>query len=222
MSIDSDPQLYSSGYERNRLDRYWTDPWMTQELFRTLNTQLGIGIPGPVWEPAAGRGDMSQAIRDYGNVSVYSSDIDMSKFDPLIGPGHENSFLHEFEIPLAFEMPCQSIITNPPYSQPYRGIAIDFIKQGLGFFDDGINFMAMLFRSEFCSGKTRNNIFGECRHDMGELVLTTRPRWDYGNPDAPKKASPRHNFSWFLWWKTRHERNTPFQLFSYLNKAKRA
>jgi hypothetical protein len=29
MAKDDDPQLYASGYERNRLDRYWTNPWMT-------------------------------------------------------------------------------------------------------------------------------------------------------------------------------------------------
>lgn len=212
MSKQNDPQLFASGYERNRLDRYWTNPWMTNELFRCLENH--ITIPGFVWECAAGRGDMSRAIRENGRV-VYSSDIDMSEFDDTIGDGHECSFLDEFEIPEG----CRSLITNPPYNEPWRGIADDFIRHGLGFFDQDIEFMAMLLRSEFRSGKSRKDMFGECPHYMGELVLTTRPRWDYGDPDAPEKAAPRHNFSWFLWQRNWGEHSTAVQLFSYMPKG---
>jgi hypothetical protein len=217
MSKETDPALFSSGYERNRLDRYWTNPWMTEELLKHLNG----AFTGPVWECAAGRGDMSRALKD-GGYFVYSSDIDMGEFDYDIGPGHERSFLDEFEVPSLGELPCRSIITNPPYSEPWRGIADDFVEHGLGFFDGDINFMAMLLRSEFSSGKSkrRREKFGECKHFMGELTLTTRPRWDYGDPDAPENAAPRHNFSWFLWarnWAT-HQRY-PIQIFSYMPKG---
>lgn len=223
MAITDDPQLYSSGYERNRLDRYWTNPWMTNELFRHVDSD-GAGACGDrIWECAAGRGDMSKSIKDNGHF-VYSSDIDMSEFDPSIGPGHECSFLDEFELPFIGGKPVDAIITNPPYSAP-RGIADKFIRHGLGFFDQGVQFMAMLLRSEFRSGKSRTDLFGECSHYMGELVLTTRPRWDYGDPDAPENAAPRHNFSWFLWKKdyrldgTGHMRWHPIQIFSYMPKG---
>ena len=219
MAIDDDPQLYSSGYERNRLDRYWTHPWMTNELFN----HVGSHIESPVWECAAGRGDMSRAIKEQ-HCDVYSSDLDMSEFDKSIGPGHERSFLDEFELPFIGGKPVDSIITNPPYNEP-RGVADKFIRHGLGFFDQGVDFMAMLLRSEFSSGKSRADMFGECHHFMGELVLTTRPRWDYGDPDAPETAAPRHNFSWFLWKKnyrldgTGNRRWHPVQLFSYMPKG---
>jgi hypothetical protein len=214
MAKTDDPQLYASGYERNRLDRYWTSPWLTEELRKQ------VFLPRPIWECAAGRGDMSRALGGL----VYSSDIDTSEFDESIGPFHENSFLDEIEVPA---MPsgerCKSIITNPPYSEPWRGIADDFIRHGLSFFDDGIEFMAMLMRSEFKSGKTRKDMFGECPHYKGELVLTTRPRWDYDDPDAPETASPRHNFSWFMWQKdwanNSLEGSYPIQLFSYMPKG---
>jgi len=223
---DKDPQLYKSGYERNRLDRYWTHPWMTDVLMETMAKD----IKGPIWEPAAGRGDMSKALSHWkdlkvdGSYEVYSSDVDMSEFDTSIGPGHERSFLHEIEMPEVDGVAVKSIITNPPYSEPWRGIADDFIRHGLTFFDTGVEFMAMLMRSEYKSAKTRKDIFGECEHYWGELVLTTRPRWDYGDPDAPEKASPRHNFSWFIWQKdyalsagepTRY----PQQRFSYMPKG---
>ena len=223
MAIDNDPQLYASGYERNRLDRYWTHPWMTNELFK----HAGDHVLGPVWECAAGRGDMSRAIKEQ-NYDVYSSDLDMSEFDESIGPGHERSFLDEFELPEIqtnphgdYSEPCRSIITNPPYNEP-RGIADKFIRGGLDFFDQGVEFMAMLLRSEFRSGKSRADMFGECHHYMGELVLTTRPRWDYGDPDAPETAAPRHNFSWFMWTKDWCEENDPVQIFSYMPKGFKA
>ena len=222
--ITKDPQLYSSGYERNHLDRYWTHPWMTHELLKFTSHEIW----GNIWEPAAGRGDMSRALQDWDGwrtkghrvVDVYSSDIDMSEFDHTIGHGHEKSFLDETELP---DKGIRNIITNPPYSQPWRGIADDFVEHGLKFMIDGkIDFMAMLLRSEFKSGKSarRKGKFGDCRHYMGELVLTTRPRWDYGDPDAPENAAPRHNFSWFLWKHDWHfDHAFPIQMFSYMPKG---
>ncbi len=202
--VTKDPQMYSSGYDRNHLDRYWTHPWMTNELLDFLTSRPEIKSLGPIWEPAAGRGDLSRAIQDWDfgvpGYVVYSSDIDMSEFDYTIGEGHEQSFLDETEVP----MECRDIITNPPYSEPWRGIADDFVEHSLRFMDEGkIDFIAMLLRSEFRCGKSkrRREKFGDCDHYMGELVLTTRPRWDYGDPDAPENAAPRHNFSWFMWKK---------------------
>ena len=219
MSKETDPALFGSEHERNRLDRYWTNPWLTVELFKPSIIVSKIGHD--VWECAAGRGDMSQAIAA-GGFDVYSSDIDMSEFDYGIGPGHERSFLDEFELPVIGGRPVTAIITNPPYSSPWRGIADDFIEHSLGFFDQGVTFLAMLMRSEFSSGKSKRRRlkFGECEHFMGELTLTTRPRWDYGDPDAPENAAPRHNFSWFLWsrdWKAMHPH--PIQIFSYMPKG---
>lgn len=219
----NDPQMFDSGFERNRLDRYWTNPWMTDELFK----HVGRHIPLIVWECAAGRGDMTATIMS-NNRKCYSTDVDMGEFDYEIGPGHERSFLDEFELPTYYEgepdeapqtAAPAAIITNPPYNEPWKGIADDFIRHGLRFFDDGITFMAMLLRSEFNSGKSRKNMFGECPHYMGELVLTTRPRWDYGDPDAPEKAAPRHNFSWFVWKRGWQDVGPPVQLFSYMPKG---
>lgn len=220
-----DPKLYSSGYERKALDRYWTHPWMTKELFKQINI---FDLKGQlrVWEPSAGRGDISKAIVAAGHY-VYSTDIDMSEFDYRIGPGHERDFLSELELPIIDTKPVNAIIMNPPYSNPHRGIADDFIERGLEFFDREVYFMAALLRSEFASGKSKRRRlkFGECPHYLGEIVLTTRPRWDYGDPNAPKDAAPRHNFSWFLWRKDYRLDGTgvlrwfPKQIFSYMPKG---
>lgn len=219
MGITDDPQLYSSGYERNRLDRYWTHPWMINELFK----KVGDIIESPIWEPAAGRGDIVKAILELDRTNwVYASDIDMNEYPYNISANHEGDFLEEFMVPVFDDNTvCRSIITNPPYNEP-RGVADRFIRHGLSFFDhdqDRIEFMAMLLRSEFRCGKSRADMFGECHHYMGELVLTTRPRWDYGNPNAPEDAAPRNNFSWFIWSHSWGEENDPVQLFSYMPKG---
>jgi len=225
MSIKNDPKFYetgkTSGYEPRPLDRWWTHPWMVKELLKPNAIVSKIGYD--VWECAAGRGDMARVFNTHG--AVYSSDIDMSEFD-YDGPGHECNFLDEYELPMIADRPVTAIITNPPYSNPHRGVADDFIEHGLGFFDQGVKFMAMLMRSEFKNGKSkrRQEKFGECAHYMGELVLTTRPRWDYGDPDAPKDAAPRHNFSWFLWAKDYRVKSglayvLPLQIFSYMPKG---
>ena len=220
MNKATDPAMFGSEHERNELDRYWTHPWMTQVLVRELGN-VRFTIPDNVWEPAAGRGDMTRALMQAG-LKVYSSDIDMSEFHNDLGPAHEGSFLDEFQVPEG----VTAIVTNPPYNEPWRGIGDDFIRQGLSFFDGDVTFMAMLMRAEFNAGKSRNDMFGECPHYMGELVLTTRPRWDYGDPNAPETAAPRHNFSWFLWHKNyRLQTNEPnyltppFQIFSYMPKG---
>ena len=216
---DKDSQMYSSGFDRNELDRYFTAPWMTYELMDVLSSE----IVGSIWEPAAGRGDMSRALQDWDfgvdDFKVYSSDIDMSEFDYGIGAGHEKSFLDEEIMPEG----CQTIITNPPYSSPWRGIADDFVEHSLDFMINGeCDFIAMLLRSEFRCGKSkrRQEKFGQCEHYMGELVLTTRPRWDLDDPDRPEDAAPRHNFSWFLWkYQWRKHSAFPIQIFSYMPKG---
>ncbi len=218
MSKQADPRFYenkNSARPRNRLDRFWTNPWMTQELVK----HVGEHIEGPIWECAAGRGDMSLALKEKLGVEVYSTDLDMSEFDYSIGNGHEKSFLDEDHVPpFGYNegYACKSIITNPPYGR----MTDKFIRKGLEFMEpDGIQFMAMLLRAEHKSGKSRADLYGECPHYMGELVLTTRPRWDYGDPDAPENAAPRHNFSWFLWKRNYSRQGDPIQIFSYMPKG---
>jgi hypothetical protein len=54
--------------------------------------------------------------------------------------------------------------------------------------------VAILARHEFDCAARRRPLFEDARFRM-KLVLTKRPRW----VDGPQRASPRHNFAWFLW-----------------------
>jgi hypothetical protein len=203
MSKRDDPALYESGFDRIAKDRYWTHPWLVSALLELVD------IPGPIWEPAAGRGDMVRALQDFGH-EVIASDLDLSEFDTgmcsWFGPV---SFL-EASCPQA-----RAIVTNPPYDQP-KGIADKFVRHALDLLAIGdIDFVAMLMRAEFCRGKRRIDMFGECPFYHGEIVLTTRPLWDWWFRDQPE-ASPRHNFSWFIW--CANQAGPPTQMFHYRKK----
>jgi hypothetical protein len=188
----ADPQMYDSGYDRKRLDRYWTSPWC------------------PIWEPACGRGDITKVLIKAG-FNTISSDIDISEFEVEGIKAYELDFLQDAPM-----MDAQSLVTNPPYNR----MAPKFVKRMLMLMEEGdLQFGAMLLRSEFNSGKTRGELFGDCEHYAAELVLTTRPRWDMDDPDRPEDAHPRHNYSWFIWLKGWREENDPIQLFSYMPKG---
>ncbi len=219
MSKATDPSLYESNFARMDGDRYWTQPWLTKALMDT------VVIPARVWEPAAGRGDIVQTLRSFGR-DVLASDVDMSEYvveEPdnamvcdFLQTSYPPRMVSEGEL-----VPPQAIITNPPYNQP-RGISDQFVRHAVNLLGEHeeIRLVAMLLRSEFCKAKTRRDLFGECRDYWGEIVLTTRPRWDWWFRDKPE-ASPRHNFSWFIWSKIVNGRGGyqkiefPKQLFHY-------
>lgn len=219
MSKDTDPSLYESKFERMDGDRYWTQPWLTEAL-RDM-----VELPDRIWEPAAGRGDIAKVLNAFGHI-VLASDVDMSEYAVAeVENALTGDFLTTTAPPLMLSegnlvLP-QAIITNPPYNQP-RGIAEQFVRHAvelMGEHED-IRLVAMLLRSEFCKAKTRRDLFGECRDYWGEVVLTTRPRWDWWFREKPE-ASPRHNFSWFIWSKVTNGRGGyqtiefPKQLFHY-------
>lgn len=177
--IDDDPALYMSEFERTPKDRYWTDAWVTAALLEMYD------IPEKVWEPAAGRGDMVRVLVDHGH-DVIASDIDMSEFDPSLCECSQDDFLTAKLIPRYID----AVVTNPPYN-----LAQKFVEHSLEL---QIPVIAMLLRSEFKHAKRRKHLFGRCSRYLGEIVLTSRPRWDWWFRIKPE-ASPRHNFSWFIW-----------------------
>lgn len=191
MAQSDDPALYSSGFERFAKDRYWTHPWLTNVLLRHVNMQER---PGIVWEPAAGRGDIANVLLDHG-LDVFASDIDLSEFDGSLCECANLDFLDhssedfdgDFDPDL---MGLTSVITNPPYDK-----AVDFCRKALEF--ENIRLVAMLLRAEFGYASSRVDLFTEQPFAF-EIKLTTRPRWDWWFRDRPE-ASPRHNFSWFVW-----------------------
>ena len=185
---DHRPMFGESGYRRQTLDAYWTPEWCTSLLLKTFLFR------GRVWEPASGRGHICRVLARHA-YGVCATDIaDHGHHDRLA------NFLEERTLPREVE----TIITNPPYSD-----AEAFVRHALLLTGEIRGQVAMLLRNEFDCASSRVDMF-----DMPfacKLVLTKRPRWSEDN-----KASPRHNFAWFIWdWEhvgppmIRHQEKTP-------------
>lgn len=185
MSIKTDPALYKSEFVRNPLDRYWTETPVTRALVRRLPEGVRT-----IWDPAAGRGDLLQVFIDAGFDAV-GSDLDPSEFVAPC-PISQMDFLkkHMAAAPLA-ELGVNMMATNPPFGDKAEA----FVRQALTY--TNIRIFAFLMRSEWKHAKGRMDLFTEQPFSK-EIVLTWRPRWDWWFRDKPE-ASPRHNYSWYIW-----------------------
>lgn len=192
-----DPALYESGYDRRENERYFTHPWITNALIKHMPEYL---LSEKIWEPAAGRGDMAGVLMDHG-YEVFASDIDISEYAHGFDSAAEMDFLGDVPLDMLFEF--KAVITNPPYGGgkvDYRDRKVEpseaFVRKAL---DIGMDYVAMVLRSEFNSAAGRVDLFTAPEYGFAhEIVLTTRPRWDWWYAEEAK-ASPRHNFSIFVW-----------------------
>ena len=172
-----------SGFERRERDAYWTEAWVTGALLDAVR------IRGPIWEPACGRGDMVDVLRLRGH-RVLASDI----VDHGCGGALLYDFLSGTRVPLPPDLWPRSVVTNPPYEH-----AEAFIRRALEFMCPMGGQVAMLLRHEFDCAAGRSDLFDCLKNPFAcKVTLTRRPRWDWWERDKVA-ASPRHNFSWYLW-----------------------
>ncbi len=181
-----------SGFERVERDAYMTPPWVTAALVDDL-VALGMlprvsrsGEPLPIWEPAAGNGQMSGALAAAG-FNVYASDIEPEA----------KGFTHDFlrDDPPVILPPAGAIITNPPYNR-----AEDFVARAFEFMQPAGGLVAMLLNLDWDSALTRRRLFGDCRGFARKLVLLDRITWFERLPEPGKlEQSPSENHAWFIW-----------------------
>ena len=204
MTIENDPAMLKSNYVRTAKDRYWTEPWCTEALLDF------IPLPSRVWEPAAGRGDITDVLQEHG-VYVISSDIDMSEYYRFGLPEYHQGVNFQSDFFSETGVDAHVIISNPPYDK-----AVEFIRHALN--EIKVEKLYLLLRSEFKSASGRADIFGDSYYYQGEIVLTKRPRWDWWFRDK-SKYHPRHNYSWFCWNRSVSSTN-PWQKFYYHNNKR--
>lgn len=167
--------LGGSGYERVEADHYCTP----QENVDCLLTHF-IPLPGLIWEPACGKGDISKRLMDFG-FETWSSDL----YDYGFGtPGMD--FLARDTLP---HPKVRCIVTNPPYGDN----AEKFIRHALDLMEPVRGQVAMFLRNEYDCGKGKMSLFGMPPFHK-KIVVTKRPRWIEGST-----GSPRHNYSFFIW-----------------------
>jgi len=192
----------NSGYERRESEQYFTHPWCTRALLLHVPDYVRERL---VWEPAAGRGDIAAVLQAEGYDTVHS-DLDVSNWDHELGSIEQSNFL-EVEPDLDKMEQYSAIITNPPYgggNVKYDGRKMSpaeaFIRHSIA---QGVDYVAMLLRTDFNHSEKRRDLFeGTAGLPFSrEIVLTSRPRWDWWIPADPweERKSPMHNFSWFVW-----------------------
>jgi hypothetical protein len=170
-------------YPRVDRDFYPTPDWVVEALAEHLD------LAGrSVWEPAAGDGRMSEALKVAG-ATVYSTDIADRGFSDFNGTfdflSDRNPVMPRFDL----------IVTNPPFGQGGK-LAVGFIEAGLQRIADH-GTLALLLPVDFDSAKTRAHLFADCPHFLGKIILRRRIVW-FERTDG-KHEAPKENHAWFTW-----------------------
>lgn len=138
---------------------------------------------------------MSHILTKYGH-DVLSTDVHNHGWKGLDGV---QDFLSVNEIDPAIHL----IITNPPYKiESVSGVpdctAFDMVEHALKLTKPVNGAVIMLLRNEFDCAGTRKYLFDRPPF-TAKFVLTSRPNWIDEKDLAGKRASPRHNYSWYAW-----------------------
>lgn len=173
----------NSSYEREELDKYYTEPCYTELLLPYIPSRVFN-----ILEPAAGRGDMSDVLKARGykvfpcDIKPDATDVEQKNFFAT-----DSGFITDNYI--------DAIISNPPFGKNAEA----FVRHALAL---RVGYVAMLLRADFNHSVRRRDLF-ENPDYVGELVICgRRPRWDWwktkkeGEKQGP---SPQHNFSWHIW-----------------------
>lgn len=193
---------FESGFERRAGDHYCTEPRCTRVL---LNA---VALPHIIWEPACGKGDISEVLEEAGH-TVMSTDL----INHGYGAGGVD-FLLDNASTHCRKPKAQGIVTNPPYGHQGR-LAEDFIERGLDIIIPNAGVMCLLLRLAFLAGKSkkRRKIMHDCPQFGGVVLLPFRPYWDesWREGAPPAKASPFIDYFWGI-WDARHRGGTTVEM----------
>lgn len=171
-SLEHRPMYGESGYARVAADAYWTPEWCVDVLLRHISWTNSMILP--TWEPACGVGNICRALNRGGYKTIAT---DLYSY----GYGASGIDFLNCDSP-----PCSAIITNPPYEK-----SVEFVARAVSLIKPRGGLVAMLLRNEWDSASGRTHLLDRL---WMKLVLTKRPQWS-----TDTKASPRHNFAWFIW-----------------------
>lgn len=161
---------------KDSLDFFPTPPWAT----RALCEWIAPVDQTSVWEPACGKGDMSNALDDY-FYPVYSSDV------VDYGWAHDCKDFLDIKDHKTFDW----IITNPPFN-----LADNFASQALRLANEGV---ALLVRTSFLEGIGRYKKLYSITPPTDILQFTERVPMHKGRLLA--KGSTATAYCWVVWRK---------------------
>lgn len=166
---------------RSSSDFYPTPPCATIAL---LKNEI---FEGNIWEPACGKGDISEVLIKNG-YSVKSSDInDYNYGTPNIDFLNGNSM---FGTPFSI---ADNIITNPPFE-----IALEFVLQAKLYSRHKI---AMFLKTAFLEGSKRYEMFQDKKYPL-KCIYQFSKRVNFGIHAGTHKNGGMIPFAWFVWERT--------------------
>lgn len=160
----------NSGYARKPDEAYDTPAWVAGVISPYLRAR-GVQY---VWEPAPGKGQLANAMTELG-FSVFTTADDFFTLE---------------QRPTA-----DALVTNPPFG-PRGDTAASFIRTARSL---PIPIIALVLRIDYDSAVSRKDIFRDCPHFAGKIVLLRRIKWFEG------PRNPSDNHAWFLWDKGKPE-----------------
>lgn len=165
-----------SGYERAANDWYVESP---ESVHALLSAEL---FPGPIWDPAAGGGNIPQVCRQHGYATVATDLVDRGCPDLLV-----RDFL-KFQAPPGVPEPAASIVSNPPFS-----LAADFVLHGLTL----VPKVAVLQRTSWLEGQERHKRLFSRGWLSCMWQFSSRVSMPPGGSDSPARNGSVA-FAWFV------------------------
>lgn len=164
----------NSGYARKPDEAYDTPSWVAE----VISPYLRARHVQYVWEPAPGKGQLVGALRNLGFTVFVTQDDFFTLMD---------------------KPPVEALVTNPPFGAN-GSTASAFVRTAL---TRGIRIIALVLRIDYDSGISRADIFRDCPHFAGKIVLLKRIKWFEG------PRNPSDNHAWFIWDKSKPEDDPP-------------
>lgn len=162
----------NSGIGRSKLDFYPTPPSATISL---LDREI---FKGDIWEPACGKGDISEILINKG-YKVKSTDINYYGY----GEGGKDFLITDNE-------KYDNIITNPPFN-----LALEFVEQSKKYAKKKI---AMFLKTAFLEGAKRHRMFQDKKFPL-RTVYQFSKRVNFRTHTGAHKNGGMIPFAWFIW-----------------------
>jgi hypothetical protein len=175
----------STDPNRKANDYYPTAPVATFSLIE-MEDRISEGFPTKVWEPAAGRGWMSQELQNNG-VEVISTDL-FGYEDPLLPIKTGVDFLTYSGYSLA-----PAIVTNPPYKNK---LAERFLSKCLRM--EEVEYFAFLVRLTFMESQGRLKLF-QTNPPTRVYPFSKRFNCDDDYLAQGKQFGGMISYAWFVW-----------------------
>ena len=166
---------------RDAYDFFPTPPWATRALCEWIRGDSGSLKSNSCWEPACGRGDMADPLREYFG-KVTASDVQD------LGYGENEDFLFPGLNP---DPPFDWIITNPPFNR-FR----DFVLTALNLATVGV---AMFGRTTITEGGGRYRTLYQPHPPAAVLQFCERVPLFKGRLDPISSSAT--GYCWVVWLK---------------------